>query len=424
MFKIDNCGLTALIGLSNLSMTGPTGTNGPIGVQSYVQNYIITPKSPYTRYDSEPVPVNVELNPENVQLFGGVGTHIDIDIIDESDTLPYIVTSTHGNAKGIKRKVFSQFNPPQNHDEILIGQTQQPTQGILYYTLGPLNLTRSTLEFFPNYLEIHIPFQVEYNTVSYNKIYVYNTSYVTFGEPFDLTNTIDWEIGVNGFNPPIPTIFIATGVTYAEPFYIYHGLENGNSTFRVRYEGYRDYEFTISIIWEIVFYRNEPSRIDISTEVIDFFGITGLTGGNGFLADLFLPSNSGVTCRPHSTDYNNINITSNNITDEQVVDDLNIQINSINPLIAYKEAKSVLFLIVQNDVLECASNLILQSPYNTTISSALNILVNTVGGDISFTPTFESTEGAGGYVSITNPLITQDGVSNIEIDVDGFCKLV
>lgn len=430
MFKIDNCGIKSLEGLSNLSMTGPTGINGPDGIKSYIQNYIISNKPPYVNINSNPIPVEVEVETEqpeelNMMMMRMTTTMTQDfeDLQDPNDDKPYIITSIQNNIKGIKKRESTPmtFKPPY-YEDIEAGQNQ-PAQGVDQYTLGPLNLKQYDASNYPNntFFEILLPFKVEYDFKLYDKIYIHGNSYVTFGDKYILDNIVDWNIGVNGFNPPIPTIFIGTGVAYPKNYY--HGYENDNTTFRIRYEGDREGYDEKPFIWEIVFYKNNPSRIDISAENIDFSGFTGLSNGNGFLANFFLVSNSGVICQPQNLSYKNINITSNNISTEQIANDYNIEMNPLNPIKSYTTVTPILFFLFQNDVLEFPGSVIFQSPYDINLNSGLPMNFTITNGDISFIPTFQSTEGPGGYVTIINPAITQTGTSNILIE-NGYCKLI
>lgn len=425
MLRINSCGTTSLTGLSNLSMTGPTGPPGPVGVKSHIKNYIITPKSPYININANPVPLNVNPDPPELVLTTTTPPSINVE------SGYYVVTSVQGNARGIKNKITTPMLKPEIRPDIPVyGGGQQPVIGILHYTLGPLDLPQFVMPFFPNYVEIPLPFQVQYDNTLYGTIYVYGNSYITFGSVFELSS-LQFDAGINGFNPPIPSIFVGASNTLG-PVDLYYGLENNTSntstgkTFRIRFDSTRESVFADStpIIWEVVFYANDPSRIDISAEIIDFFGVTGLSSGNGFITNFFLTSNSGVTCTPQGTNYKNINVTSNNITTVQDGDDFNVQINAIAPLVISQNLLTVLVFSTTNDIITSPNPLILQSPFDTTVNSSIIINMSATGGNISMTPTFESTDGPGGYVDITNPSITTTGTSNIEFTVDGFCKLI
>ena len=425
MFKVNSCGTTSLTGLSNLSMTGPTGMNGPVGIKSRVQNYITAPMNPYTHIITEPVPVNVDSNPEiplelnTITPFKG---RFAPKLVKNMSTPPSIL-----NVKRIKKMASA---PPHTRsifrDDIPVGQNQ-PIQGLLTYTLGPLQLTRYEVpEPQESYLEIRLPFQVEFDSVLYNRIYIYSRSYITFGEKYELTPAPGYEYTaqISGYNPPIQSILIGASIGVANNFY--YGLENDSSTFRVRYEGYRDLIYNIPHVWEVVFYRNNPSQIDISAEIIDFQGLTGLSSGYGLLSTFDLTSNSGVTCTPVSTEYKDILLTTPNIsTQSSGGDTLEINIEPLYPLQFYSEYSDYFGFITKTDKMVAdTSNLIITSPFDMSLLSSQFISLYGHNG-ISLRPTFESTDGPGGYVSITNPNITisEPYLSNIEI-VDGYCKLI
>lgn len=445
MFKVNSCGTTSLTGLTNLSMTGPTGMVGPLGIKSRVQNYLIAPMEPYIIVNAEPVPVDVDPNPD---LFETESTPIILKSTRIEPNPESLVQSTRNftmpstsftngvvhtpqlsilELTRIKKgmTVLSNLTKPIIRDDIPVGQNQ-PTKGILKYTLGPLGLPRYDGS---NYIEIHIPFQVEFNYQLYNKIYLYGRSYITFGEKYELTSSPGdrYNAEISGFNPPIESIFVGASIGVATNFY--YGLENQSSTFRIRYEGYRDLLNNIPLIWEIVFYRNNPSRIDVSAETIDFQGLTGLSSGSGFLATFDLASNSGVTCTPTSMDYKDILLTTRNISTQSSGDTIDINIQPLFPLEFYSQPFESFGFTLKNDVLaNYNTDLTITSPYDTSLLSTvfLSLYANT-GGDISLIPTFQSTDGPGGYVTITNPNLqpqpSTSSLSNIEIE-NGYCKLI
>lgn len=417
MLRISSCGVTSLIGLglANLSPFGPEGQVGPVGVKSCIKNYVILPKVPYTNFYGVPIPVEVDPDPPDTLL--QTPPPVPEQTVAREPPRPVMPPLT---ARGIDaRPPRAPTSRPVLPEEIPIGagDDTQPSQGIAYYTLGPLNLSSTTFE--GDYLEIQLPFSVQYNGVLYSKIYVYPRSYVTFGSVYVLTDPFNYNAGINGFNPPVPGIFIGAGSGIYDPYAVYYGLEyeNGVTTFRIRYEATESDE-AMPLIWEMVFYANDLSRIDISAEAINIQGFTGLSSGQGLLTAFLLTTNSGVTCRPQATTYDDINITSTSST--QVGDDLSVEIKSIEPFKNYIGANPY----GQTDVLETDKNLVLQSPFDMTISTSFNIVMDTIGGNISFTPTFENTDGAGGYTEFNRITILSNDNSNIQFTVDGFCKLV
>ena len=508
MFKVNSCGTTSLTGLSNLSMTGPTGMNGPVGIKSRVQNYITKPMKPYTNIRVEPVPVNVESNPESTlstfaiknelhntlltqprgfrfipqergfrfipqergvgnpqergvgnplergvgnprergvgnPLERGVGNPLERGVgnplergnqrerinltpfkgkftqdIIKTQPEPHILT-----AKPITKSTTPLASKPVIRENIHVGQNQ-PTEGLLTYTLGPSGLQRYDGS---DYIEIRLPFQVEFDYVLYNKIYLYSRSYITFGEKYELPSQpgAKFNAEISGYNPPIQSILVGASIGVASNFY--YGLENGSSTFRIRYEGYRNLINNIPHVWEVVFYRNNPSQIDISAETMDFQGLTGLSSGSGLLTTFNLTTNSGITCIPTSVNYTDILLRTPNLdTSSGGNDTINVDISPLYPIIIYSEPLETFGFTLKNDIMEDdESNLLeITSPYDISLLSTVFIGLYTYLWDISVWPTYETTHGPGGYVSITRPnLQPTTNTSNIEIE-NGYCKLL
>jgi hypothetical protein len=116
---------------------------------------------------------------------------------------------------------------------------------------------------------ITLPFPIAFptsrtTTVSGNNIWVTTNSGIYLSE---VTKGSGHPVGPG--NPLAPGIFI--GARDAGLFNLYAGAENGDTTYRIRWEGVHRYLIgtspsTIDVIWEIIFYKNDPTRfsIDIS----------------------------------------------------------------------------------------------------------------------------------------------------------------
>ena len=116
---------------------------------------------------------------------------------------------------------------------------------------------------------ITLPFPIAFPTssttiVSGNKIWVTTNSGIYLSET-------DKESGhpVKPDNPLAPGIFI--GARDAGLFNLYAGAENGDTSYRIRWEGVDLWSkgetiSALNIIWEITFYKSDPTRfsIDIS----------------------------------------------------------------------------------------------------------------------------------------------------------------
>jgi alpha-tubulin suppressor-like RCC1 family protein len=187
------------------------------------------------------------------------------------------------------------FNPvPNNGQRIITDGSGGILTNISTLILGPASLSQSTTPDFKNpspqyapdddgFWELTLPFNISYNGVSYNKIYVSTNSYITFGtKPADdYDQTINWNYTTA--TPPIPKIQISTADRSAQR--IYYGTEgtSPNRTYRVRFEGHISFQNGIlgspTLVWEMVFYENISNQIDIQPGINDdasgsFIGVT------------------------------------------------------------------------------------------------------------------------------------------------------
>jgi len=119
---------------------------------------------------------------------------------------------------------------------------------------------------------IALPFPVSFNGISYTDIYVCSNGYITFG--FSATNYF-----VGPTIPAGPTLFIYGGDQHYQR--VYAGSEDGNATFRIRWEGsYTGSGGTPGAspnIWEVTFDSAGNYKIDV--------GATGSASGVSAVSD-------------------------------------------------------------------------------------------------------------------------------------------
>lgn len=142
--------------------------------------------------------------------------------------------------------------------------------------LGAASLTASTTPTYYNtnynpdddgFWELTIPFNITYNGVSYNTIYVNTNSYVLFGSKPVNTYDIDVNWNYDAAVPPIPKIQVSAMDGSCQR--IYYGVEGSapNRTYRVRFEGHTFYTGGIlgtpTLVREFVFYENVSNQFDI-----------------------------------------------------------------------------------------------------------------------------------------------------------------
>lgn len=130
--------------------------------------------------------------------------------------------------------------------------------------LGPASLTASTVPSVGNnddgYWNLVLPFNISFNGVSYTDIYIGTNTYITFSG-----GSTNYD-SLNLFNPAYPKIMISSADNSCQR--IYYGTEGSapNRTYRVRYEGTASPSGTLgapNMIYEIIFYENAPSQIDV-----------------------------------------------------------------------------------------------------------------------------------------------------------------
>ena len=126
---------------------------------------------------------------------------------------------------------------------------------------------------------VNLPFAVTFNGASYTTVYVSSNSFLTFGTSAQAYTSI------SGSNPSVPNIQICTADHAYEK--VYAGSEDGNATFRIRYEGSNVYSGSaFDMIWEITFTAATPGtiKIDIGTNAAKSTGASGISSGTAYLA--------------------------------------------------------------------------------------------------------------------------------------------
>ena len=117
---------------------------------------------------------------------------------------------------------------------------------------------------------IPLPWDIVYNGIPYSTVYIGTNSYITF----DSGQTV--FSGLSASTPNVNKIMIQAADNSAQR--IYYGTEGSfpNRTYRIRYEGTSATSGLLgspNMVWEVVFYENNKSQIDIQ------IGAMGRTGG-------------------------------------------------------------------------------------------------------------------------------------------------
>jgi alpha-tubulin suppressor-like RCC1 family protein len=127
------------------------------------------------------------------------------------------------------------------------------------------------------YWTLTLPFNISYNGTSYGTIYVGTNSYVTFNSGFTVFDTLSTS------NPNDQKIMISSGDRSGQR--IYFGTEGTapNRTYRVRFEGSTGTSGVLgspTMLWEMVFYENATSQIDIQVGINNGVTVTSSTSNS------------------------------------------------------------------------------------------------------------------------------------------------
>lgn len=116
--------------------------------------------------------------------------------------------------------------------------------------------------------DIILPWSINFGSNTTTNVYVNTNSYVLFGSRStnaSYDESIFWYY--NEASPSYPKIFISTVDGSAQR--IYYGTEGSspNRTYRIRFEGHINYFGGVlgspTLEWEMIFYENNPSQIDL-----------------------------------------------------------------------------------------------------------------------------------------------------------------
>ena len=140
----------------------------------------------------------------------------------------------------------------------------QSMSSITNSLLGAASLTSSTTPTSGNnddgWWTLSLPWNVNYLGSSYSTVYLGTNSYLTFG------GGSNQYIANDAANPTLPKICISTADNSCQR--MYYGTEGTapNRTYRIVYEGTASSSGTLgspTMVWEAVFYENNPSQIDV-----------------------------------------------------------------------------------------------------------------------------------------------------------------
>ena len=114
------------------------------------------------------------------------------------------------------------------------------------------------------YWALSLPFIINYNGSSYNSVFIGTNSYITF------SGGSTQYINLSASNPALQKIMINAADNSAQRIF-YGSLGSApNRTYHVRWEGTNNTSGTLgspNMVWEVTFYENAPSQIDIQIGV-------------------------------------------------------------------------------------------------------------------------------------------------------------
>ena len=157
--------------------------------------------------------------------------------------------------------------------------------------LGPGSLTMiQNAHVYDASIAVALPFPVTFNGTSYTTVYVGSNGYLTFGAGSAVNS------GINLLNPALPAILINAGDRSYQR--VYTGSEDGNATFRIRYEGSNGAATPgfSTIFWEVTFSAASPTtlKLDIGDNVSAGTGLSGLSSGTGDLLGEFSSGTANI----------------------------------------------------------------------------------------------------------------------------------
>jgi hypothetical protein len=114
------------------------------------------------------------------------------------------------------------------------------------------------------YWSLSLPFIITYNGTSYNSVFIGTNGYITFGG-----GSTEYS-NLSASNPALQKIMISAADNSAQRIFYGSAGSFPNRTYHVRWEGTNDFSGTLgspNMVWEVTFYENAPSQIDIQIGV-------------------------------------------------------------------------------------------------------------------------------------------------------------
>lgn len=124
-------------------------------------------------------------------------------------------------------------------------------------------------------VNINCPWDIRFLGVTYpgNECYIHANSYVVFGEM-----SVDWSYDADETSPPVPRLNICADDVAQQRVYVGTEGTAPNRIHRVVREGSTDWDNGVvgepSVQYELIFYENEPDRIDINIGINETYIIS------------------------------------------------------------------------------------------------------------------------------------------------------
>lgn len=223
---------------------------------------------------------------DRVDTYSGLSSSLSTAISEVGTTSAYMSGNILGNYVGISTGI-----------RIVTNSSNVATISTITHTLGgAAGLTSSTTPTIGNptygsnddgFWDLTIPWSINFGNLTTSSIFVNTNSYVLFGSR-PSSNTYDQAIGWNYDADTVAYNKVYITASDASCQRIYYGTEGSspNSTYRVRYEGHTSYLNGVlgspTVVWEMIFYENATSQIDLQMGVNGkFFETTSDTDFGG-----------------------------------------------------------------------------------------------------------------------------------------------
>lgn len=223
---------------------------------------------------------------------------------------------------------------------------------------GPGGLEEFIVDEYTDGIVISLP-PFLFDGKEYTSLYIIKTGLVYFQE---------WDIILNNYNagnPPIPCLLINASENSLQR--VYFGLEEGDTQFRIRYEGTNEPTGIVgqpNVVWELTYYYNNPGRFDIVfgeiTPVVDIESVNAISSGQGYLGQFDITSNTAYRIYPNEKLVNTINIKGDGFRTGIHNDVLYIDIEPFYPLVIEHEQLSNITSIRSPNILNIDSTSILR----------------------------------------------------------------